>query len=296
MSGKKRLAPGAVLLAGALWGSMGIFVRKYDTYGLDSLQIVGIRAAVTVILLFVYLILADRNLLKIRWRDLWCFLGSGICSIVFFNYCYFKTIVFTDLSVAAVLLYTAPSMVMVMSAILFKERFHIKKGVALILAFGGCVFVTGIIGSDVRLSTMGIITGLGSGFGYALYSIFSRYALERGYQSLTISFYTFLFAAIGVIPFMKKEGLTEAVFSSPGNVLFTLIFGLLSTVLPYFVYTWGLQYVETGTASILASVEPVVATLIGILFFGETLSSLEFGGIVLVLLSIVICNVEGKKA
>lgn len=295
MTGKERLAPGAVLLAGALWGSMGIFVRKYDTYGLDSLQIVGIRAVVTVLLMFLYLVIANRKLLKIRLKDVWCFLGSGICSIVFFNYCYFKTIVFTDLSVAAVLLYTAPSMVMVMSAILFKERFNVKKGIALVLAFGGCVFVTGIIGSDVRLSTMGIITGLGSGFGYALYSIFSRYALERGYQSLTISFYTFLFAAIGSLPFLKGNGVAEAIFSNPGNVVFTLIFGLVSTVLPYFVYTWGLQYVETGTASILASVEPVVATLIGVVLFGETLSPVELFGVVLVLLSIVICNTKGKK-
>lgn len=294
MNGKTKLAPGAVLLAGALWGSMGIFVRRYNAEGLDSLQIVGIRAVGTALILFVYLMALNRKLLKIHLKDLWCFLGTGLCSIVFFNYCYFKTIILTDLSVAAVLLYTAPSMVMVMSAFLFKERFNIKKGIALILAFAGCVFVTGIIGSQVTLSVAGIITGLGSGLGYALYSIFSRYALERGYTSLTISFYTFLIAAIGVLSFAGGNAVTAIVFAGPGNILFTIAFALVSTVLPYFVYTWGLQYVENGTASILASVEPVVATIIGVVLFGESLSGMELIGIVLVLASIVICN--GKNS
>lgn len=287
---RKKLAPAAVLLAGALWGSMGIFVRRYNAQGLESLQIVGIRAVGTTILLFLYLMAAKRDLLRIRLRDLWCFLGTGLLSILFFNYCYFKTIILTDLSVAAVLLYTAPSMVMVMSAVLFKERFHIKKVLALILAFAGCVFVTGIIGSKVTLSVAGMITGLGSGLGYALYSIFSRYALERGYSSMTISFYTFLIAGIGVLPFIGGNEVAGVVFAGPGNFFFTIAFALVSTVLPYFVYTWGLQHIENGTASILASVEPVVATIIGVALFGETLSGMEIIGIVLVLASIVICN------
>ena len=88
MNGKTKLAPGAVLLAGALWGSMGIFVRRYNAEGLDSLQIVGIRAVGTALILFVYLMALNRKLLKIHLKDFWCFLGTGLCSIVFFNYCY----------------------------------------------------------------------------------------------------------------------------------------------------------------------------------------------------------------
>ena len=87
---RKKLAPAAVLLAGALWGSMGIFVRRYNAQGLESLQIVGIRAVGTTILLFLYLMAAKRDLLRIRLRDLWCFLGTGLLSILFFNYCYFN--------------------------------------------------------------------------------------------------------------------------------------------------------------------------------------------------------------
>ena len=117
----KKLAFVFILAAGILWGSMGLFVRRLNSMGLASMDIVALRAAVTLVVLLLYMVLFRRKLLKIRLRDLWCFLGTGICSIVFFNLCYFKAITLTSLSVAAVLLYTAPVIVMVLSYFLFRE-------------------------------------------------------------------------------------------------------------------------------------------------------------------------------
>ena len=111
----KKLASGMVILAGIFWGSMGIFVRKFEECGLGSLDIVAIRAITTMCILFLFLLFYNRSLLRIKLRDLWCFLGTGLLSIVFFNYCYFRAITMTSLSVAAVLLYTAPAFVMVLS-------------------------------------------------------------------------------------------------------------------------------------------------------------------------------------
>lgn len=107
----KKLASGMVIQAGIFWGSMGIFVRKFEECGLGSLDIVAIRAITTMCILFLFLLFYNRSLLRIKLRDLWCFLGTGLLSIVFFNYCYFRAITMTSLSVAAVLLYTAPAFV-----------------------------------------------------------------------------------------------------------------------------------------------------------------------------------------
>ena len=82
----KKLASGMVILAGILWGSMGIFVRKFEKCGLESLDIVAVRAIATTCILFFFLLFYNRSLLKIKFKDLWCFLGTGLLSIVFFNY------------------------------------------------------------------------------------------------------------------------------------------------------------------------------------------------------------------
>ena len=118
----KKAAPFLILLAGILWGSMGLFVRTLNSLGLASMGIVSLRAIVTAISMLVFLLIFDRSRLHIRLRDLWCFLGTGILSIIFFNYCYFSAIMLTSMSVAAVLLYTAPAIVMILSFFLFGEN------------------------------------------------------------------------------------------------------------------------------------------------------------------------------
>ena len=74
-----------------------------------------------------------------------------------------------------------------------------------------------------------------------------------------------------------------------------IAFGLVSTVFPYLAYTLGLEYVENGRASIIASVEPVVATLFGVFVFREKLTLMNLLGMILVLGAIVLCNTKRKE-
>jgi len=177
-----------------------------------------------------------------------------------------------------------------MSFFLFGEKFTKTKVAALLLALAGCVLVTGILSDTQSLTMAGILTGLGAGLGYALYSIFCRYALERGYHTFTILFYTFLLAAIGGIPLTDWKQVADVALFNLSGVGFSIVFALVSTVLPYLLYTAGLQFVENGRASILASIEPVVATVFGVLLFREKMTLTGLAGMILVLVSIVICN------
>jgi len=290
-----KLAPFLVLTAGILWGMIGLFVRKLNVLGFDSMDIVVLRSITTSILLAVFLFFYDKDKLKIKLKDIWCFIGTGVFSIVFFNFCYFKAITLTSLSVAAILLYTAPAFVMLMSAILFHEKITKIKVLSLVLTFIGCVLVTGLVTGGDTLNAQGILVGLGAGLGYALYSIFSRFALDRGYHSLTISLYTFVFAMFATIPladYPKMAGICKHDYKV---ILFCVLFGLVSTVLPYIAYTSGLQRMENSKASIIASIEPVTATLIGVIAYHESLSALEIIGVVLVLGAITMNNVLEKK-
>lgn len=291
----KKLAPFFVLLAGILWGTMGIYVRRLNALDFTTIEIVAVRSVVTAVLLLLVLFFYNRKMLKIRLKDIWCFVGTGILSIVFFNYCYFKAITMTSLSVAAVLLYTAPAIVMVLSAFLFHEKITTVKIISLVATFAGCVFVTGLAGGTGSLSTAGILVGLGAGLGYALYSIFSRYAIERGYHSLTISFYTFVFASVGVLPLADMKIIYDACAKDAGIAGFYLVFALVSTVVPYILYTLGLTALENSKASIIASIEPVTATVVGMVLFHEKVTIHNFAGIILVLGGIVICNINFNK-
>ncbi|MCQ2586261.1 MAG: DMT family transporter [Treponema sp.] len=284
----------SILLAGILWGTTGVFRRLLDSIGLNTISVVFIRSLIALICFTVTLLIRDRNAFKIKLKDLWCFIGTGLVSFLLFTLCYFKAMTLMSLSTAAILLYSAPCFVILISIPCFHEKINAAKIIALVLAFAGCCLVSGIGSGENHLSALGILCGLGSGICYALYSIFSRFALNRGYSSLTINFYTSLLATLGALCLGGWQSLPEC-FSSSSAVLISVSTGIVTCFLPYMLYTYGLTGVENGKASIIASIEPVVATLMGILIFGESLSLMSLCGIVLVLSAIVITNLRTSK-
>lgn len=285
-----------VLVAGTLWGIIGYFVRSLQSQGLSSLQIVAIRMTISAVLFSIFALVFNRKLFVIRLRDLWCFLGTGVLSVATFSFCYFKAIDYSSLSQASILLYTAPIFVMIFSVLLFREKITVIKVVSLILAFLGCMFVTGIFTSDATLNFIAITYGLLSGVCYALYSIFSRYALDRGYSPLCIILYTFIFSSVAVLLIVDPKPVITVMTKSIDSMVFCLLFAILSCVLPYLTYTFSLKYVRPSTASIVASIEPVVATITGAVIFDEAVE-FPFGyiGIALVLISIVLINISQNK-
>ncbi|MDD6101974.1 MAG: DMT family transporter [Clostridiales bacterium] len=292
---KRILSAVYVILAGCLWGCMGLLVRPVSGILKDSIQIVFFRAAVSTLVLLLGLLIFNPKALVIKLKDLWCFVGTGIFSITFFNFCYFNTIKIMDLSVAAVLLYTSPAFVIILSAILFKEKVGKVKVFALALSFAGCVLVSGIVNTGSPLNAAGIIYGLGAGFGYALYSIFSRYAINRGYNSFTITFYTFLLSMLAT-SFMCDAKTVVYAFSGQNKLFWYAAFMvILVTLLPYVLFTIGLMGMDNGKASVLASIEPVMATVVGIAAYGETPDLFVVAGMTLVLASIAIINNAEKN-
>lgn len=290
----KKLAPVFVLSAGALWGMMGIFVRKLGTYGFSSLQIACLRILFGAGLFLVITGCYRRELLKIKLRDAGLFLGMGLMSLLLFTVCYFTTINLASLSVAAILLYTSPIWVMLLSAVCFREKITGRKLLCAAMAFGGCVLVSGI-GSADSLSPMVIVTGLLSAVGYGLYSIFGTFALRK-YQPLTVTTYAFLFGAVGAAVLCKPieiAGIIASAANPAGLVLLLIVTAFVTAVLPYLLYTVGLNHMRASGAAIMASIEPVVATAAGALVFGETLTIPAFAGIALVLAAIVVLNAKG---
>jgi len=286
----QKVAPAFIAGAAILWGILVIFIRQLDRAGLSSMEIVTLRVYGSALILVIGLAIIKRDLLKIRCKDIWCFMGTGIVSIVFFSYCYFRNITVSSAALSSILLYTSPVWVTILSRFIFKERIGKKKLTALCMALIGCALVSGIVGGIGNVSAEGILLGLGSGIGYGLYSIFGRVALEKGYHPMTVSVYTFLFACVGVLPFMKPGQLIAKLTSDPANWVWVFCMAFFSTCMAFTIYTIGLKYMETGRAAVLATLEPIVTTLVGVIIYREKLSVLMIIGIVMVLGSSVMIS------
>lgn len=274
----------AILLAASLWGCIGIFSRDLEANGFTVAQTVSVRALFTVVIMFVVILVKGPSLLKIRFRDIWLFLGTGICSFLFFNICYMTAINEASLSVAGILLYTSPFWVLLLSAPIFGEKITVVKTVAITICFGGSALL--VFGAHLPWTVRGLVFGLLAGFGYALYSIFGKLAVRR-YHSFTITFYTFLFAFFGTLPICNPTGLVT-LLTVPHNIWCSLAISVFNTVLPYVLYTYGLKRVNAGKAAVIAIVEPVAAAVVGHFFFDEYITTIGIIGIVAVFLGLVL--------
>jgi drug/metabolite transporter (DMT)-like permease len=234
------------------------------------------------------------GLLKIDLRDSFSFIGTGIFSIVFFNWCYFTAISEVSLSVAVILLYTGPAFVAILSRIFFGEELTKHKIAALAVTLIGCALVVKLIpAGDQRLSWYGIIVGLGSGFGYALYSIFGKHALKK-YNSLTVITYTFIFASVALLP---TSGVTIEIGQLTSvDVWFYIVgLGFFPTALAYMLYTQGLSMIESSRASITATIEPVLATMIGVWVFDERLTGYQIIGMLFILTAVILVQLKRRR-
>lgn len=283
-----------IVAAAVLWGCIGIFLKFLTAAGLTSMQGVALRSVVGCVFYGLFLFLTDRKALYIAPNDWYYFFGTGVCSLLFFNWCYFNAITLSSMSVAAVLLYTSPVFVTLMSALVFREQITVTKITALVITFSGCILVTGLfpLGQE-SISFQTILFGLGSGFGYALYSIFGKFVLKK-YTPATVTFYTILFCALFSLPLSNLHTNLSALADWRAWAG-ALGVGLLCCALPYHLYTSGLRDAEPGRAAILATIEPFAATLFGIFLFQETVTPYKLLGMAAILGAVLLLNLPAKE-
>jgi len=295
MDTAKKSASGSLLiiLAALCWSSMGVFTRNFNSIGLYAMEITQLRVTTAFIAVGLVLLFSDPTNIRFKLKDLWCFLGTGICSLLMYCLCYFKALETTDISVVTVLAYLSPVYIMLMSTFLFKEKLSRRKILALCVAVAGCALVSGIFGG-FHGNVTGLLLGFASGFFYALYSIFTKFAILRGYQTSTILFYTFGFSAVGVSFFCDWNTLAETVSSSFETAVLSLIFGAVTCCVPYALYSAGIRRIEISKASILNCADVVFSSAFGALLFQEYPSWIAIVGICLILASVVILSMKEK--
>lgn len=281
----------SIIVAGILWGCISLFVKQLYASGFSTIQVSAIRCILTAVMLLTYVLFTRPEALKLHLKDIWMFIGTGIISLTLFNCCYFYTIDKSESSIAVVLLYTSPIFVMLFSAFLFKERINMRKILCLILCFTGCVLVAGLLKNQLTLSPGILAIGLCSGIFYALYSIFGIFALRK-YDTLTVTLYTFIFAALANLIIGKPVNIIEKTLAHPAIIFYEIGIAVLCTLLPYLLYTYGLNETSPAKAAILVTTEPLVGTLIGIIIYKEAYSIDKIMGIVMIFTAVVLLSVK----
>ncbi|MBR1657550.1 MAG: EamA family transporter [Synergistaceae bacterium] len=277
-----------LLLAGVLWGTIGIFVKTLTSLGADGALISFLRMFSALLIALAFAVMKHgRNVILHDKRTIFfCFL-LGLVSNGIFNIFYSYSISANGMGIACVLMYTAPVFTAAASALIFHEKFSALKISALALNIIGCVLtVTGGNLSAESLNVTGLLAGLGTGFCYGMAAVIGRLAGEKT-DSLIVCTYSYFSASIFLMVFMRPD--ISVAFGAPEIFGVGFLYGLIPTALAYIVYYNSLKIIkDTGKVPVIASIEPVTAVLIGMTVYGEELGTANFAGVIVVLGSILI--------
>ncbi len=284
------------IIAGIMFGSTGIFVRTLTENGVDSTTLLFLRFSIATIYMIIAILFTDKSLFKIDKRDIPLFILCGLC-ILSLNLCYNSSINTVPLSLAAILLSTAPVFVLILEYFLFNEKITSIKVLSVILVLIGCTMVTGLLEENsISISLLGIIAGIGSAIFWAIYSVSSRKSIEMGRHTFTILLYSLITITIVIIPFTNFTQITDFVYlNTIPNILFLMLHSLVSFALPYICITISLNHLDAGTAVILSSGEPIAALIFGMIVYSEIPTVLMVCGVFITIIALIILSRSSSK-
>ncbi|MBR0158418.1 MAG: EamA family transporter [Clostridia bacterium] len=288
-----------ILITGCLWGTIGLFVKLMEGEGSSASYTSFLRLFFGALLLAVMTLIFDGfRAFRIGRRTLLSCMLLGVVCQGTFNILYSMSVSMNGMSVGSVLLYTAPVFTGITSAIVFKEKLNCIKLIALLVNVAGCVLTaTGGNFSAASIVPLGILVGVGAGFTYGMTAVFGKIAMRERSSPFAVATYNLLFGCVFVAIVRRPWHTVDHPFNAR-LLLLGLLFGLIATALAYGFYFSGLSKIsQAGKVPVIASVEVVVATVIGALAFTERMTAVRVLGIALVLFSIVLFNMkaEGNK-
>lgn len=278
-----------VLVAATLWATLGLFYKGLAASGLPLLTIVFFRAGIAALALFAVLLWRERPSLRLTWRDGLFFLAFGLLGVAAFYVVYIHAIEWAGMGVAAVLMYTAPVWVALFSVLFWGERLTLQRGAILFLAFVGCALVGRVYDpAGMRLNAPGILAGLGAGLTYGLYTIFSKAAQRRHTAWATLA-YALGIGSLFLLPFQSLPIIGHAI-TTPSLLFWLVTLGLVPTLGGGLAFNLGLRRVPASSASVVATLEPVIAAVLGWAVWKERMEWPQVLGAALVLTAVAMLN------
>jgi DME family drug/metabolite transporter len=285
-----------VASAAAIWGTLGLVARVVYGEGVSFEALVLTRAGGAFLVVLAFVILTGKiSSLKVRGRELYSLVPLGVVAIGCFYLLYFYTIGESGVGTAAVLLYSSPAFVVIFARIFLKESLTFIRIAALLLTASGIGLVVGAYDlSSLDIRPFVVLTGLGAGLSFAMYSVIGK-PLTARLPAHVINCYMLGIGAV-VLFIAAIPTLDTLAGLSAGAYVLLVVSALVQTAFAYALYTTGLKRIEAGQASIVATVEVVVAGFVGAVFLAEELTALKILGAFLVISGAVLAQVRLRKS
>ncbi len=285
----------AALSAGVIWGFLGPFVRSCEDLGVTTMQMTCLRYIVVVAVLAPLVWKRRATAVRMSLKPALLLAAMGTIGIAANSTLYFQSMTMIPLSASTVLQYLAPFVVVALSVPLFRERLGFVKAASVVTAFAGCVLCTGIISGPGSMAMTGIALGAASGFCFAEYTLCSKELARSGHRPTEVLFYSGIVCIACLAPLCDLPSAVSVTLSSAWSAALVVALGLAMTLLPFALFNYALDRVEAGKVSIITFAEPLTATALGLMLYGEALTAEAAMGMAMIVAALVAINRCARK-
>lgn len=287
----RRTATVAVVASAACFATLGILQRWAFAGHAEPMSLLAIRFAIASIVMGLVQALRDPGSLRVGRVDLVRF---GVMSVTGYgaaSLCYAFAVGIIGPSVTTVLLYTYPALVSILGWLFLKERFPVRRLLAVIATFVGCALAAGALSPEKGLSVAGIVLGLAAGFGYAIFNIVS-FASMRSIPRLTVMSYVFGMSAVEMAIAAAVKGTWATVGGWSAATWGSLaLMVLIPTVAAIVLYLGGIKRMGAAQAAVVSTLElPFTVLFAALAFPAERLTAIQLLGAVIVLGGVVLAE------
>lgn len=284
------------VIGSTLWGLSGVFAQMlFNNPVLSAEWLISIRLFMGGLLILTYALIKKEPIFA--WmknaqdrRRLIIFAFFGMTAV---QYTFFKAIQLTDASTATILQFTAPIFIFLFLVLTRHKPFNLFEFFLIFLTLLGIGLIA--LGGKVEtisFSWSGFLVGMSSAIALAFYLLYPRQIMAK-YGALIVAGWGMFLGGLAfqlLSPFWQPQ--THLNTSELFNLLFVIVLG---TAVPYIIFLSSLKYLPVTLASILAALEPIVATIFSAILFHRSFQPAEIMGMLIVLTTITLLSILDAK-
>lgn len=285
---KYALGVGAVLLSATCFAGTSILFKVAYRIGLTPAMTLALQSWFSSVILIVYNATFNRQVFRINRRMLPVLTFQGLVGTLGTSLIYAYALKYLPVSVAILLLYLYPSLVMAAEILVWHRRVRVNQIWALLLTLAGTLLASGILSGWGRVPVTGVIFGLGAAVCYALFNLVGEVVVKRISPLAGMSFAQW-FSSLGLIVYLGSN-----VVKLPWRDSQTWIIGLalatIASIFPFYLVLVGIKLIGASRAAIMSTFELPMTFVMAALFLAEIPQWNQWAGGLLVLLGVAILN------
>ena len=288
--GRPALGAALILLSGLCWAAYVIMAKIGIEFGLSVVTINTVRLVVGAASIGIYIVVFRKFFSKATPATILLLLVLGAVDYGIGGLLYIASMLYIDASLAFLLVYTFPALVVVFSALIDRERLTLRKVLAVIITFIGVALVLEVGGAVREDAWIGVAFVLSSAFIFAVYILICEGLMDR-YSSSQLGFLSIAGGALMMLAVIPFTPVRLDLLMDPSSILIIILVSVVGTSLAMILFFMGVKIIGATTASIVTTVEPVFVVLLAWLVLGETLSLLQMAGTALLMFGVALVQV-----